>query len=86
VNARKQDYWTPIHLSARNAHFEIVKLLLEHGADVRALTDVGQPPGHANSRWEWDIRKLQILSGNMNAGTYHLTMLSVFSDETLRRN
>jgi ankyrin repeat protein len=41
VNARKQDHWTPMHLSARNGHLGIVKLLLERDADIRVLNDGG---------------------------------------------
>ena len=39
-----QDYWTSIHLSARNDHLEIVKLLLERGADIHAGNDKGEIP------------------------------------------
>jgi ankyrin repeat protein len=31
---------TALHLSAQNGHLEIVKLLLEHGADVKAKTEL----------------------------------------------
>ena len=44
VNARQQDHWTPIHLSARNGHLGILKLLLERGADLQALNDEGETP------------------------------------------
>jgi ankyrin repeat protein len=33
-----------MHLSAASGHFEIVKLLLEHGADVLAVNSEGQTP------------------------------------------
>jgi ankyrin repeat protein len=44
VNARKQDYWTPLHLSACNGRLEVVKLLLGRGADVHVENDEGQTP------------------------------------------
>ena len=44
VNARQQNHWTPLDLSARNGHLGIVKLLLERGADVHAQNDDGETP------------------------------------------
>jgi ankyrin repeat protein len=44
VNARKPDYWTPLHLSASNGPIEAVELLLGRGADLRALNNEGQTP------------------------------------------
>jgi hypothetical protein len=37
----KCDGLTPLHKAARSGHSEIVKLLLDHGADVNAKTDYG---------------------------------------------
>ena len=28
--------WTPLHLAARDGHFDIVSLLLDNGADIAA--------------------------------------------------
>jgi ankyrin repeat protein len=42
VNAQGEKYGrTALHLAAMNGHLEIVKLLLEHGADVNAKTEGG---------------------------------------------
>ena len=41
VNARKFDYWTPIHISARHGHLGIVELLLGRGADTCMLNGDG---------------------------------------------
>jgi ankyrin repeat protein len=42
--------WTPLHLAAREGHLEVVKLLVEHGADLTATTQAiaestGAAPG-----------------------------------------
>ncbi|KAB8225909.1 ankyrin [Aspergillus novoparasiticus] len=34
--------WTPLHWAARNGHAEIVKLLVEAGADVNSVSSTGQ--------------------------------------------
>jgi ankyrin repeat protein len=46
VNASKQDRWTQMHLSARNGHLGLVKLLLERDAVVRVTVenDEGHTP------------------------------------------
>ena len=44
MNARKQNYWTPIHLSAANGYFDITELLIERGADVNAVNGEGKTP------------------------------------------
>jgi ankyrin repeat protein len=44
VNARMRHHWTPILVSAGNGYLGIVKLLLERGADVRALSPEGETP------------------------------------------
>ena len=44
MNARDDDYWTPVHKSAANGHLEIVKLLLERGADIHAVNAEGETP------------------------------------------
>lgn len=45
-NAKWLDGWTPLHVAASGGHADIVRLLLEHGADVHALSNIyGEPPG-----------------------------------------
>jgi ankyrin repeat protein len=39
-----------MHLSAGNGHFEIVKLLLERGADIHAMNDRGETPYQVSLR------------------------------------
>ena len=43
-------YWIPIHLSAANGHLEVVKLLLERGADVHAVNGEGETPYQVSLR------------------------------------
>lgn len=38
VNAKDENGWTPLHEGARSGHLEVVKLLVENGADVNAKT------------------------------------------------
>jgi prolyl 4-hydroxylase len=37
--------WLPIHEAARSGNVEIIKILLDHGADIDARTDYGE--GHS---------------------------------------
>ena len=37
---------TPLHKAAEGGHLEIAKKLVDHGADVNAITAVGKPPIH----------------------------------------
>ncbi len=34
INDKEKDDWTPLHLAARESHFEIVHLLIEKEASV----------------------------------------------------
>jgi ankyrin repeat protein len=44
VNARQTNYFTPAHISAANGYLEIVRLLLERGADIHAMNRDGETP------------------------------------------
>lgn len=44
VNSRDAFGWTPLHEAARIGSVGAVKLLLAHGADIRARNDDGQTP------------------------------------------
>ena len=43
INARDSDASTPLHCAAWKGHVEVVKLLLEYGADIQAINE--------NSHW-----------------------------------
>ena len=38
--------WTPLHSAALSGHHFILQLLLKHGADVQAKTNIGATPLH----------------------------------------
>ena len=44
VNARDDENWTPLHFAAREDSPEIVRLLIDTGADIDVLNDTGQAP------------------------------------------
>ena len=51
ANAQVQDgVWTPLHLAANCKHPEIVQMLLEHHADIRARTARGEVALHLAAR------------------------------------
>jgi prolyl 4-hydroxylase len=42
VHIKDKNGWSPLHEGIRNGHLEVVKLLIDHGADVNAKTNAGQ--------------------------------------------
>jgi len=42
VNAKDENGWTPLHEASRRGHFELIKLLVENGAQVNATTKSGE--------------------------------------------
>jgi ankyrin repeat protein len=46
VNTRRKDQQTPLHVASYLGNLEIVRLLLDHGAELEANCDVGEKPLH----------------------------------------
>eukprot|EP00604_Paraphysomonas_vestita_P002251 CAMPEP_0174819618 /NCGR_PEP_ID=MMETSP1107-20130205/2962_1 /TAXON_ID=36770 /ORGANISM="Paraphysomonas vestita, Strain GFlagA" /LENGTH=375 /DNA_ID=CAMNT_0016033465 /DNA_START=336 /DNA_END=1463 /DNA_ORIENTATION=+ len=44
IHSRDMNGWQPIHEAVRSGHTEVVKLLVENGADVASLTSSGASP------------------------------------------
>ncbi|XP_034236689.1 ankyrin repeat domain-containing protein 49-like [Thrips palmi] len=51
VSSRDQDGYTPLHRASYSNHPEVVKLLLQQGADVNARTCDGWTPLHSACKW-----------------------------------
>jgi ankyrin repeat protein len=44
IEAKDKDYWTPLHSAAYNGYVEVVKLLLDQGADIEAKSTSTRHP------------------------------------------
>ena len=51
VNCRDSDGYTPLHRACYNGHMNVVRVLLQRGADVDARTEDGWQPLHCACRW-----------------------------------
>jgi len=51
VNSVDEDNYTPLHRAAYNNHVDIIKYLLEHGANAHAWTSEGWEPLHSACKW-----------------------------------
>lgn len=51
VNCRDSDGYTPLHRASYNGHMNVVRVLLQRGADVDARTEDGWQPLHCACRW-----------------------------------
>jgi prolyl 4-hydroxylase len=63
VNAKDENGWTPLHEGARGGHLEVVKLLVENGADLSARTagDGGTALWWAKQTYDEDHPVVQFL-------------------------
>lgn len=51
VNCRDADNYTPLHRACYNNHTEVIKYLLENGADISAKSREGWEPLHSAVHW-----------------------------------
>lgn len=51
VNCRDTDGYSPLHRASYNGHENVVRVLLQRGADVQARTEDGWQPLHCACRW-----------------------------------
>ena len=61
VNAKDSDGYTALHRSSYSGHINIVKYLIEKGANVDGKTDDGWRPIHCATRWSKCISKSMFL-------------------------
>lgn len=51
LGATDKDKYTPLHRASYENHIDVVKLLLQNGADVGAQTEMGWQPLHSCCPW-----------------------------------
>lgn len=64
---------TPLHLAAAYGHHDLVKLLLNHGADSNASDEV-----HVNSSYSMEILKYRFLFLNNKGRKYTINIWSTW--------
>ena len=65
---RAKSGWVPLHYASGGRHYDIVKLLIDHGANVDAEASGYTPLHNAAYRGSLEITKLLIVKGaNINA-------------------
>lgn len=46
LDEKNKDFLTPLHIAADNSHYDLMDVLLKHGAKVNALDGLGQTALH----------------------------------------
>ena len=55
--------WTALHLASKEGHLEVVRILLENGADPNVLWWTGTPLSEALRLNHWEVAKLLLQYG-----------------------
>jgi ankyrin repeat protein len=63
INARTNDSWTPLHTAVHYGYIEVVRVLLEHGADVGSEDKQGKTPFTLAKEGHYEIMKLLLEHG-----------------------
>lgn len=58
VHKKDNNGWTPLHEGARMGNMDVVKILIDNGADVNALTSTDDTTDSGESPLYWAIREL----------------------------
>lgn len=60
LNEKNKDFLTPLHIAVDNSHYDLMDVLLRHGAKVNALDGLGQTALHRCAR-EDNVQACRIL-------------------------
>lgn len=60
LNEKNKDFLTPLHIAADNSHYDLMDVLLRHGAKVNSLDGLGQTALHRCAR-EDNLQACRIL-------------------------
>lgn len=60
MNDKNKEFLTPLHLATDKSHYDVMELLLKHGAKVNALDSLGQTCLHRAGR-EGNVQACRIL-------------------------
>jgi ankyrin repeat protein len=74
VNKFSEDGWAPIHAAAENGYLDLLQLLVEHGADMNALTKLHNSSPLSMTLWRFDLScAIFLLSKGANPLIDHVT-------------
>jgi len=60
MNEKNKEFLTPLHVATEKSHYDVMELLLKHGAKVNALDSLGQTGLHRSGR-EGNVQACRVL-------------------------